>query len=504
MRAGRGTLGNALAGSGRVLELTALATVAAIMYASLSVRIHRAFHSNGWDLGLISQVIWNTGRGRWFEYSFRNISYAGDHFQPALIIFVPVLSAWGPEGLLVSQAVLLAAAGVPLALVAAPAGRPAALGVAGAWFLSLGVAQAVSFDFHVEALTPLLLFSAWLAALRKRRWLFWALALAILTTKEDAALVVLALAWLGWSRIGRERSFVIVAVVAVAYGAFATMVVIPHFRGADLNPFAERYAYLGDSPAEAVRTAITRPDVVLDQLWRGPAAEATCLLLLGAGLLACLNWRGLPAVAVVTLPAMLSQQETQATLQLHYLLIPGAMALLVSADALRAPPGRVLQFGGLLAGAMLASAAGVWAVRSPLPPSFASDAERFRIDVHERIARDLLDEVPRDARVSAQSHLVPHLALREHIFQFPRVLDAEYVFIDDFGPKPQEDIEAGYDVCRAALPRLGFEVVQARDGLALWRKTRPAEHVAEVPIWCSGQRPGASTGTSRGGRPSVS
>lgn len=468
-----------------------LPATAAALFAVLSVRIHRAFHSNGWDLGLISQVIWNTSHGRWFEYSFRDISYAGDHFQPALLLFVPVFAAGGPEGLVIAQAVLLAAAAVPLALIAAPAGRLAAVAVAVAWLGSLGVAQAVSFDFHVEAVTPLLAFSAWLGAVRGRPRLLAVMALAILLTKEDAGLVVLAIAWLAFvRRRGRRLPFAL-AVVAIAYTGVAAGWVVPHFRGPDLNPFAERYAYLGDSPAEALRTIVTAPDIVWKQLARGPIVEAAAVLLLGSALLAVTNPWGLPAIALVTVPAMLSLQETQATLGLHYLLVPSAVMLLVVAEGLRTTPRRVRPFLPALAAGLVAATVTLWAWRSPLPPSFAADPERFRIDEHERLVREFVRTVPPDVRVSAQSHMVPHLARRRHIFQFPRVVDAEYVLIDDYGPKPIEDLAAGYDACRAALPQLGFDLVRESDGLALWRRARAAEYVPGVPVWCSGQRPGA-------------
>ncbi|HET7737306.1 MAG TPA: hypothetical protein VFK32_01915, partial [Tepidiformaceae bacterium] len=75
------------------------------------------------------------------------------------------------------------------------------------------------------------------------------------------------------------------------------------------------------------------------------------------------------------------------------------------------------------------------------------------------------------------------------IFQFPRVLDAEWVLLDEYGPIPVDDLRDGYDDCKAALPRLGFDLVREEDGLQLWRKVREAESVPEVPRWCSGQSP---------------
>jgi len=46
-------------------------------------------------------------------------------------------------------------------------------------------------------------------------------------------------------------------------------------------------------------------------------------------------------------------------------------------------------------------------------------------DVSE--VRHALDKIPADARVSAQSHLCPHLAMREFIFHYPFIGNANYI-----------------------------------------------------------------------------
>ena len=76
-----------------------------------------------------------------------------------------------------------------------------------------------------------------------------------------------------------------------------------------------------------------------------------------------------------------------------------------------------------------------------------------------------------------------------HIYQLPRVLDAEIVLLDYEGPISADDLAAGYDGCLAALPRLGFDQVDYEDGISLWLKVRPAESVPEAPLACSGQDP---------------
>jgi len=482
-----------------------LAAAFAVYYATCSLLIHESFHSNGWDLGIFDQVVWNTAHGRFFEYSFRDISYAGDHWQPALLLLVPAKWAgFGPQALLAVQATALAAAAIPLFLAVRRLAEPRiGLAFALAYLLSLGVACAVSFDFHTEAFAPGLAFTGLWCLATGRRALFAAAVLPILALKEDAAILVLALCWIAWLRFSWRREAAALAGISAAYGAIVTLVLMPHFRGADLNPLRERYGYLGDSVPEIAWTMVSRPNLVVDQLARWQAVEGVLLVLLAGALLPLAAPKLLPALAPLVALPLLSQEAGQGALNLHYLLIPSTVSLTIAAIAVggdhvetlarrasmvrggfTAPRLRRIEAGALVATALIA-----FAVKSPLPPSFAAEPGRFEIDGHASNARSLVRMIPAGAVVSAQSPFVPHLSEREKIYQFPRLLDAEYVLLDRLGPIPAEDLAAGYYRCWAALPRLGFDLVRARDGISLWRRTRPSEAVPDVPVSCSGQHP---------------
>lgn len=207
-----------------IAVVVAVVCAVAAYWALCSVLIHRSFHSNGWDLGLIDQVIWNTAHGRWFHYSFRDISFAGDHWEPFLLALVPLKWAGtGPDALLVMQAVVLAAAAIPLyAAVRAMTGRGAACAVACAYLLGLGPARVVSFDFHVEAFAPLFAFAALWALATRRRVAFVVAALLILTLKEDGALLALSLCWIAWFAFGQRWWVLVLAAVAIAYAFVAS------------------------------------------------------------------------------------------------------------------------------------------------------------------------------------------------------------------------------------------------------------------------------------------
>ncbi len=477
-----------------------LAVVAGLYWATCSLRLHRSFHSNAWDLGVFTQVLWNTAHGEPFDYSFRPISYAGDHWSPILLAFAPLFRLGdGAENLLIAQAAVLGLAVVPLFYaIRGSAGELAAVLGAAAYILGLGVSRAVSFDFHTEAMAPLFAFTAVLGLVTGRRLLFAVPLLLLLTLKEDAVLLVLPLAFVGFVSFGWRRLSLVVGAIGLAYAAVVNLWLMPYYRGDAFNPLRERYGYLGDSTIEILVGIPTHPGAVWEHLATADAAAVIALLIVTSG--AALVLRPMLAVAgapLVFLP-LLSDHWSQSSFELHYLLVPATYALCCLVLHLHLPPEswwpRRMH---LPARVRLAAVAGVslvaFAAWSPLPPSFAADGSRFDVNAHARLSQSFVEMVPDDAIVSAQSPFVPHLAERREIFDFPSVFTAEYVLIDHLGPIPGNSLAAGYEACLAALPRLGFRLVREEDGIQLWHKEFPAEAVREAPSHCTGQRPGQPT-----------
>src|SRR6185436_1496078 len=80
---------------------------------------HRAYNSNGWDLGWFDQVVWNTAHGRPFENSFATWNFLGEHIEPILLLFALIYRVKPDvEILLVTQAIVASLAALPLYLAA--------------------------------------------------------------------------------------------------------------------------------------------------------------------------------------------------------------------------------------------------------------------------------------------------------------------------------------------------------------------------------------------------
>src|SRR5207249_3014213 len=91
----------------------------------------------------------------------------------------------------------------------------------------------------------------------------------------------------------------------------------------------------------------------------------------------------------------------------------------------RASRPRCLQ---VLAGLVLVTAA--LAYRQAGAGPFAEGFVRPERTPHHELADRLVARIPRDARVSASSSLVPHLSQRPDVYLFPTVREAEYVALD--------------------------------------------------------------------------
>ncbi|MCS7001904.1 MAG: DUF2079 domain-containing protein, partial [Dehalococcoidia bacterium] len=130
----------------------------------LSVQRHDAFKSHAYDLGIFTQVVWNTSQGRWFQNTVM-IEHAenllGQHFAPIFLALAPLYWVWpDPRVLLIVQSLALALGAVPVFLFArrrlGSAGM--ALALAAAYLLLPALHYINFYDFHEIALTtPLLL-----------------------------------------------------------------------------------------------------------------------------------------------------------------------------------------------------------------------------------------------------------------------------------------------------------------------------------------------------------
>lgn len=495
-----------------------ITVLAALLYGVLSLTRLADFRSGAYDLVIFDQAVRSYSQFRLPVAIVKGVhndfgpgfSVLGDHWSPILAMLAPFY--WlhdGPETLLVAQAVLLAAAAVPLWVFTRRAldSSLAAHLVAVAYVLAWPVAETAAFDFHEAAFAPLL--TAVLLERRQagRRSHVMLAALALLCVKEDMGLLVAAfgvvlLGQRGWRLLGAGF-----AAGGAAFTWLATQVLIPLFGGRADYYWA--YGALGPDAPALVRTALADPLTVLAQLGTPPVKLITLALLLGTTLLAAL----LSPLMIVAVPLLAERMLASSfpnwwVPEYHYNAFVVAIVLAAGVDGVRRLrvrlsrdlpvhglrvrlsrdlPGAAGSGGGpvWVAGGEAATsrtwvtgwAAGVALFAVACVPFFSlaalADPASYRHDGRERAAAEAVAVVPGGVLVEAANNLAPVLSRRATVLLWDRTPRWAPWVVADVGRRtfPFRDVEEQRSRVRELVAR-GYQVRYDRDGYVVLTSER--------------------------------
>jgi uncharacterized membrane protein len=420
----------------------AVALLAAVAYAAISIYRHDHFASNAFDLGVQDQTIWGYSRLQMIPNTVEMIrNLLGDHFHPILMAIAPLYWIWDDvRVLLVVQAGLLAAAGIPIFWWARQRlGLIPAIAFEGAYLIFWGILSGVIYDFHhIAFAVPAISFGLY-AVLTHRNRLFWVMLLVGLLTRENIALtfaaigVYIALVQHRW-RLG----LVVIAICAAWFTALIE-VVMPAIVGTPYGHWS--YDALGSGPGSALLHIVRHPVSSLQLLIDNPIKRKLWGGLLGAWLLLPL----LSPISLVAIPTVVerlwSSNPALWSASFHYSLVIAPVLAFASIDVLArlaqllvergilpAPSGGG-QGGGFVVGVSMAVlVAGLtlsFGVVRPLDElgTYVSATQASAI-------QSCLAVIPPDASVSASNKLLPHLSHRREIYLLTMRADADYVAID--------------------------------------------------------------------------
>lgn len=454
--------------------------VAALAYSVLSLTRFAGFRAGAYDLVIFDQAVRSYSRFQLPVAIVKGVhndfgpgfAVLGDHWSPILALLAPLYWIFdGPQTLLVAQAVLMAAAAVPLWVFTRRAlGSPApAHLVAVAYTLSWPVVETVAFDFHEAAFAPLLtalLLERWQAG---RRGHVVLAALALLCVKEDMGLLVagyglVLLLQRGWRMLG--GAFV---AGGLGFAALASQVLIPLFGGR--SDYYWAYGALGPDLPAVVRTALTDPITVIAQLGTPPVKLVTLALLLGLSLLAVL---GSPLFAMAV--PLLAERMLAGSFpnwwvaEYHYNAFVVVVVFAGGVDAVRRVRGRVPWLPRTWA-------AGVLAFAVATVPFFSlaalADPDSYRLDGRERAAAAAVAVVPDGVLVEAANNLAPALSGRSTVLLWDRTPRWAPWVVAETGRRtfPFADLPEQRERVRLLIAN-GYEVRFDRDGYVVLTSAR--------------------------------
>jgi uncharacterized membrane protein len=460
----------------------------ALYFSYLTIVRYAAFEARALDLGNLNQAIWNTAYGQPFHFTNQPgaVNRLSLHVEPILLPIAWLYRLYpAPPLLLGLQATVVALGAWPLYLLARHRLRHTWLALLfGLLFLLNPSVQAANWlEFHPVTLAPTFLIAAFYALVRGRVGWFAGFAVLAASCKEEIALLIFMLGLYALVVLRRPRLGVVTMALSLSWALLAVLVIQQRFAAGNIH--WGRYAYLGETPAQIVWTLLTQPGLVLAQLQKANVLTYCTLLLLPVGFLALLA----PEIVLLALPSLginllADFPPMHRVTELIYA-APIAPFVLIAAvygaARLHNWVACVPQFtthnsqltihnsrvSGLISLLVILAAGYTHYHYGYLPGG--GNHRLYPITEHDRRGAALIAQIPAEAKVSAQDRLNPHVSGRATVYIFPRIDDADTVFLDVTGPAwPQHPVDLRRTVDE--LLAGDFGVAAAEDGYLLLRK----------------------------------
>jgi uncharacterized membrane protein len=419
--------------------VAAMAGTFVVVFAPLVYRRQANFASFSWDMGIFDQAVWLLAHGKSF-ITVRGLDFFGHHGSFAMYLFVPFywLGA-GAHFLNIVQVLSLALGAVPVFLIARDrldrGWLPLAVVAIYLLHPALGFMSWELFHPEVMAITPLL-FAWWLAGRRRWGWYAVALIYAVLW-KEDVALAAMVLGLILAVRKDTRRIGLITAGAAFAWYLVITRVMLPAVAGEAF--YGQLYQGIGSTPGRIAYRAVTDPTNITSRLTNGEARSYLWQMLAPFGFFPLAAPGALLAVPQL-LANLLSDYIWTREIKVHYAAVPIAGLTIGMVEGV-SWIGRRLKAAPMLVGALVAVAAMgtvTWGI-SPISRDY--DSGYWGYDATRSDAkRAALDLVPAGQAASATYLLVPHLAHRSQIYEFPNPFQSKNWGIRDEHPHHPNDV----------------------------------------------------------------
>lgn len=373
-------------------------------------------------MGIYVQILWNAAQGRPFLSTLleESTNHLAEHVALALWPLVP-LAGLAPDAipLLILQQLFLAAAGLPVYLTARPrVGRGAALLVLLGFFLMPAISRVSLSEFHPVVLAALPVAAGAACALAGRPRSAALLLLFGLLFEEEVAPTAAGVGALlllhhlrGHTRHQCQilRPALALLLCSALWGALVVTAILPAFR-----PRAERAA--GNRAASHYTQVLDNPAIAAHWLLNERGPDALAWLLLPNGGVALLA----PEILLVVLPGLtvLFLQDRAGTYAGHW----SAPVLPVIWLAVGVGLGRLVRRPILLKEGLALMAAGTliaYPLDSYFPGGREYEPDHYWITDHERDLQRAVALVPPEASLVATRRIVPHLAARSDLYQFP-------------------------------------------------------------------------------------
>ncbi|MBD1922334.1 DUF2079 domain-containing protein [Microcoleus sp. FACHB-831] len=500
----------------------AIGAAIAFFFFTLIFTLHRHYTFNSsYDQGIFNQVFWNGIHGRFFQSSLSsqlstNVVHSGEvptvyyhrlgqHFTPALLLWLPLYALFpSPATLTVLQVTLVTAAGLVLyALARQHLEPPLAVAIAISYYCANAVLGPTMCNFHDICQIPLFTFGLLLAMEKRWWWLFWVLAVLILCVREDSGVGLFSVGFYMILSKRYPRIGLAVCTISFAYMIGLTNLIMPLFSKDISQRFMmERFGQYADgdeaSTIEIIWGMVSNPWRLIVEFFTPldrtikyflgqwlplafvPAVSPASWMVAGFPLLKLLLGKGTSVLAIniryamTVVPglfygAIIWWSTHPEVFKKAWVRRLWATCLVLSLIfTITSNPNKTFSF-------LIPDAVEPW-VFTPLNQQWS----------HVPPTRSLLAEIPPDASVSTTTFLVPHLSSRREIIRLPglqlrndakEVVNVDYVVADLWQQKQvsgfkheREALEAQVTAIDQITANGEYGIVGLKDGVILLQK----------------------------------
>lgn len=425
----------------------------AVIFSLVSIVNYYYFRVYGWDLGLFNHTIYSYAHFEWDNPTLLQPKYSitntlGDHFSLFPIFISPLYWIFGDLTFLIVQivAILIGGIGIYRFIFLLSSNKTIAL-ISSVYFFSVwGVYSALGFDYHDNVVAAMLV--PWLFYfVHLNKWYkAFVILIFMLIAKENMALwtifISIGMMVLYKKEILKLKVLSVFTLFSLVYFLVVMKVIIPSLNAGGQDYYHNSFTVLGSNFGEVIKTIIKRPGYAFSLLFENPKpeeyltgikSELHFTFLISGGIILFLN----PEFIFMLLPIygqkLFNDDYGRWGLNAHYSIefVPiMAIGIFWWISNLKKDNMKYI-FASMITIICILTTKNVLGDR--VSKWYNRTNENFLVSEHytrefdvKAVRKDLL-KIPADAKLSAQSAIIPPLAFRKIIYHYPFIGDADYI-----------------------------------------------------------------------------
>lgn len=427
------------------------------IFASVSIVNHYFFRTHAHDLGIETNTIFDYAHLRvndcmLMQPQFNNV--LSDHFSLLPMLYSPLIYIFGSYTLLIVQILFVLLGGYGIFKYVSFKTKDNWLGIlATVHFFSLwGIYSALAFDAHNNVMAAMIVpwfFYFFEKGQLKKAFLFFAL---VISAKENMALwtlfIAVGLLFVNYKNKERRNFLLMMAVTSVVYFVTVMQFIMPALANDGRAYLHFEYHALGNNFGEVVVNIIKHPIKTFSLFFENHSDEAIYdtykselhfIILLSGGIALFLRPQFLIMLIPIYAQKLFSDDSIKWGLGYHYSIefVPIiSIALFTFINDLKLVK---IKFATAFLGITTTIFCTIYTVNHAQSIPYLKEELQFTKAIHYKRnfninnVYDLMKLIPPNAKVSASNVIAPHLSLRDFIYLFPVVQNAEYIILLDDG-----------------------------------------------------------------------